>query len=373
MSEIKCAAVLGAGVMGSQIAAHLTNCGVRALLFDLNQESAEQGIATARKLKPAPFYDSRTYSQITPCNYDDHLEQLQQADWVVEVIAERLDWKHQLYQRILPYLREDAIISSNTSGILLKELIANLPTEVSSRFIITHFFNPPRYLPLVEVVPGALAEKSLTEFIEFLQGQLGKRVVLTGDTPNFIANRLGVFGLLLTMRKTLEYGLSITDADALTGSLLGRPKSATFRTADVVGLDTVVHVTRTSREQALDDLERSYFTAPDILQQLVDDGRLGQKSGAGFYKKVGKGTIHELDPGTLEYVPPQKSRFDGVRLAKNWKHFGRSISALYYSDDKAGRYIFDILSDSFIYAVNYIPHFAETIQDVDHAMMWGYG
>jgi len=373
MSQIKQVAVLGAGVMGSQIAAHLTNCGVGALLYDLNQELAEQGIATARKLKPSPFYDSRTYSQIKPCNYDDHPELLQDVDWVVEVIAERLDWKQQLYQRIVPHLHKDAVISSNTSGILLQDLTAGLPDDVANRFIITHFFNPPRYLPLVEIVAGKMSGKPLDNFIEFLQGTLGKRVVMTNDTPNFIANRLGIFGLLLTMRKALEYGLSITDTDALTGSLLGRPKSATFRTADVVGLDTVVHVTGTSRDHSLEELEKGYFTPPEFLQQLVDDGRLGQKSGAGFYKKIGKGVIHELNPATLDYQPAAKSRFDGVRLAKNWKDFGRSVSALYYSDDKSGRFIFDILSETFLYAVNYMPHFAENLQDIDHSMMWGYG
>jgi len=373
MSDIKCAAVLGAGVMGSQLAAHFTNCGVKALLFDLNQELAEQGIVTARKLKPSPLYDSRTADAITPCNYDDHLERLQEADWVVEVIAERLDWKQELYRRIAPHLRAEVVISSNTSGILLQDLVAEMPAEFAGRFIITHFFNPPRYLPLVEVVPGALAAEPLADFIEFLQGVLGKRAVITADTPNFIANRLGVFGLLHTIRKTAEYNLSITDVDALTGSLLGRPKSATFRTADVVGLDTVIHATATSRDHAVDAAEAEYFALPEVIQQLVDDGRLGQKSGAGFYKKIEKGVIHELNLETLDYLPTEKSRFDGVRLAKNWKDFGRSLSALYYSEDKAGRFIFDILSDTFLYAVNYMPHFAEHLQDMDHAMMWGYG
>ena len=373
MAAIKKVAVLGAGVMGAQIAAHLTNCGIPVILFDLNRELVEKGRAMTRKLKPSPYYDVRTADQIEAGDYDHDLPRLGEADWVVEVIAEKLEWKLDLYDRLLPHLKPTAILSSNTSGILMRELVQRLPDAVAQRFCITHFFNPPRYLPLVELITPEGGAENFRDLVELIQERLGKRIVFTRDTPNFIANRIGVFGMLDTIRRTREYGLSVADVDALTGTLIGRQKSATFRTADVVGLDTVIHASGTSFSHAVDAYEKQAFAVPEVLQKLVERGDLGQKTGAGFYKKVDKKTILQLDLETLEYVPSVKNRFDGIRLAKNWKDFAHAVSALYYSDDKAGRFIFTILSDSFLYAWNYLEHFAETPEDVDHAMQWGYG
>jgi len=315
--KIEKVGVLGAGVMGAQIAAHITNAGLPVLMFDMSQEIVEKGLEFCKGLKPKPFFNPKNADMITPLNYDDHLEQLKECDWVVEVIAEKLEWKKQLYIRIQPYIGNNAIISTNTSGINLSDLVQEMPKEMASRFCLTHFFNPPRYLPLVEVVAGDNTKPEVIEQIsDFLENTLGKGVVLAKDTPNFIANRIGVFGMMTVLDVEKKLKLSVEDVDALTGTLIGREKSATFRTADVVGLDTLSYVTNNAYEKCVDDESLEIFKLPDYVQTIIDNGWLGQKSGQGFYKKIEKGVIHSLDLITLEYTPQKKSRFKGIGLAK---------------------------------------------------------
>ena len=262
--KIEKVAVLGTGVMGAQLAAHLTNANIPVLGFDINQEVAEIGIETSSKLKPSAYYNPKTIEMITPLNYDDHLDQISECDWIIEVIAERLDWKQELYKKIQPHLKKNAIITSNTSGISASELISKMDNDMARRFFITHFFNPPRYMKLVEIIPSEKTDTNLIpQFSLFLEEELGKGVVYAKDTPNFIANRIGVYGMMVTLDEARKKNLSIEDVDALTGTLIGRPKSATFRTSDIVGLDTMCFVANTAYEKCTDDLERDVFIIPE--------------------------------------------------------------------------------------------------------------
>ena len=318
--KIEKVAVLGTGVMGAQIAAHLTNAKIPVLAFDISQEIAKKGVEASTKLKPSAYYNPKTVEMITPLNYEDHIDQISECDWVIEVIAERLDWKQDLYKKIQPHLKKEAVITSNTSGISIAELIDGMDKDMAGRFFITHFFNPPRYMKLVEIIQSEKTDTDLiTPMAVFLEETLGKGVVYAKDTPNFIANRIGVYGMMVTLDEARKKKLSIEDVDGLTGSLIGRPKSATFRTADVVGLDTMCFVANTAYEKCINDPERETFKIPDYLQKMVDNEWLGQKSKQGFYKKIDKGVIHSIDLDTLEYTPQNKKRYPGVRLAK--EHF----------------------------------------------------
>jgi len=339
MSEkINHVAVLGAGVMGAQLAGHLANAGIPSTLFDISQELAEQGVKTLTSLRPAPLYKPKNVELITPCNYEDHVEKIQEADWVLEAVAERLDIKLTVYKTILPHLKPTAILSSNTSGIPLTDLTAELPEDVAERFLITHFFNPPRYMRLLELVKGPQTRQEVYDTMaEFGRTVLGKGIVHAKDTPNFIGNRIGVYGLMVTIQTAIRMGLTVEEVDKLTGTLVGRPKSATFRTADVVGLDTLAHVARTSYERGENDPERDIFKNPPILDELLNSGRLGQKTKAGFYKKEGK-EILSVNLETGEYGPQKRVRFDGYRIARDRSKVGDKIAALAYSDDKAGQF-----------------------------------
>ena len=240
-------AVLGAGVMGAQIAGHFANAGIPALLFDISQELAQKGTDGLTKLKPAPLYKPKNAELVTPCNYDEHLKRLSEVDLVIEAVAERLDIKHAVYNNIVPHLKESVILTANTSGIPLEDLTTVLPETLKKRFMIIHFFNPPRYMRLLELVKGPDTEDAVYDMIaKFGEDVLGKGIVHAKDTPNFIGNRIGVFGMAVTMKTAIEQGLTVEEVDKLTGTVVGRPKSATFRTADVVGLDTMINVQRTS-------------------------------------------------------------------------------------------------------------------------------
>ncbi|MGY8816136.1 MAG: 3-hydroxyacyl-CoA dehydrogenase family protein, partial [Gammaproteobacteria bacterium] len=240
-------AVLGAGVMGAQIAGHFTNAGIPALLFDINQELAQKGVDGLTKLKPAPLYKPKNAELVTACNYDDHVERLSEVDLVIEAVAERIDIKHAVYNNIVPYLKKTVILTSNTSGIPLGDLTIVLPDSLKKRFMITHFFNPPRYMRLLELVKGPDTDDGVYDMIsEFGEDILGKGIVHAKDTPNFIGNRIGVYGMAVTMNTAIKQGLTVEEVDKLTGTVVGRPKSATFRTADVVGLDTMINVSNTS-------------------------------------------------------------------------------------------------------------------------------
>jgi 3-hydroxyacyl-CoA dehydrogenase len=370
--KIEKVAVLGAGVMGAQLAGHLANTGIPSYLFDINQELAQKGIETLTKLKPAPLYHPKNTTLITPCNYEDHLEKIKEADWIVEAVAEQLDIKHKVYQKVTPYLKASAIITSNTSGIPLADLTTAFPKPLKERFMVTHFFNPPRYLHLLELIRSEYtADEVYSTMAEFGENVLGKGIVHAKDTTNFIGNRIGTYGIMITIKLALEMGLTVEEADKLTGTIVGRPKSATFRTADIVGLDTIAHVANGSYDRSKEDEERDIFKIPEILQLLIDDGRLGQKSKAGFYRKDGK-IIYSVDLKTGEYGPMKKVLFDGFRLAKEHKITGEKIAAMAYSDDKAGHFFWEILARTLIYAANRIPEISDDILNIDNAMKWGF-
>ena len=367
-------AILGSGVMGSQIAAHLTNAKIPVLVFDLSQEVAQKGIDFSRSLKPNPYYSPRYADQITVCNYDDHLKRLQECSWIIEVIAERLDWKQELYRKILPHLNPQAVVTSNTSGLGIASLMSGMPIEFRQRFFITHFFNPPRYMKLVEIITGPDTDPTLIPpMVKVLEEVMGKGVVYAEDTPNFVANRIGIFGMMATLAATRQFKLTIEDVDALTGSIIGRPKSATFRTADVVGLDTLAFVAANSYENCPEDEERDILKIPPFLQQLLKNKWLGQKTGQGFYKKIAKGVIHVLDLETMEYRPQKKRHFDGIRLARGETHLPGKLRALVHSADVAGQFTWRIMGDTLLYAAKRLGEITSDIVNIDRAMCWGYG
>ena len=371
--KIEKAAVLGAGVMGAQIAGHLANAGIPSLLFDINQALAEKGLETLTTLKPAPLFDKKNTKLITPCNYDEHLGKLQEADWVLEAVAEKIEIKHKVYENIIPHLKDTAILTSNTSGIPLADLTQVMTDDLKSRFMITHFFNPPRYMYLLELVKGKHTSDDVYQAMaDFGEDVLGKGIVHAKDTPNFIGNRIGVFSMGVTFHTAVKQDLTVEEVDKLTGTIVGRPKSATFRTADVVGLDTMVNVSKTTYEKVVDDSERDMFAIPAILQKLVDDGRLGQKTKAGFYKKTEDGIL-SVDMKTGEYKPQKKVRFDGFRLAKDQTSTAGKIKALATSDDKAGKFFWETMARGLIYSANRIPEISDDIVNIDNAIKWGFG
>lgn len=371
--KIEKVAVLGAGIMGAQIAGHLANAGIPSYLFDINDELAKNGVDSLTSLKPAPLYKPKNAELVKPCTYENDIEKIAEVDWVLEAVVERLDIKEKVYNSLLPHLKDTAILSSNTSGIPLADLTASLPDDLKKRFMITHFFNPPRYMQLLELVRGELTtDDTYNTMIEFGESILGKGIVHAKDTPNFIGNRIGVYGMMTTMNLAIQQGLTVEEVDKLTGPITGRPKSATFRTADVVGLDTMRHVSKTTYEKALDDEERDMFKIPEILNQLVDSGRLGQKTKAGFYKKNEDRSIHSVDFKTGEYSPQEKVRFDCFRVAKDRQKLPDKLKALCYGDDRGSKYFWEITAKTLIYSANRIPEISDDIVNIDNAMRWGY-
>ena len=372
--NIEKVAVLGAGVMGAQIAGHLANAGIPSYLFDINDELGKNGMDSLTSLKPAPLYKPKNAELVTPCTYDNDIEKIAEVDWVLEAVVERLDIKEQVYNNLLPHLKDTAILTSNTSGIPLTDLTSSLPDGVKQRFMITHFFNPPRYMQLLELVRGEqTSDETYKTMVEFGESVLGKGIVHAKDTPNFIGNRIGVYGMMTTMNLAIKQGLTVEEVDKLTGPISGRPKSATFRTADVVGLDTMRHVSKTTYEKALDDEERDMFIIPDILNQLIDSGRLGQKTKAGFYKKNEDRSIHSVDFKTGEYTPQEKVRFDCFRIAKDRQKLPDKLKALCYGDDRGSKYFWEITAKTLIYSANRIPEISDDIVNIDNAMKWGFG
>ncbi len=371
-------AVLGAGVMGAQIAAHLVNVGVPVVLFDLPaKEGPKSGIATRaiealKKLKPAPLGMPEDAVLIEPANYEEHLGKLAECDLVIEAIAERMDWKIDLYQRIAGSIAPHAIVASNTSGLSITKLSEALPAAIRPRFCGIHFFNPPRYMALVELIstPGTEAEV-LDQLEAFVTTTLGKSVVRAKDTPNFIANRVGIAGMLSTIRQAETFGLPVDVVDDLTGKKLGRASSGTFRTADVVGLDTMAHVVKTLQDHLAGDPFFALYATPPVLARLIEAGTLGQKSGAGFYKKVGK-DILRLDPAKADYVPAG-GKADAIvdRILK--KPAPERLKLLRESSHPQAQFLWAILRDGFHYAAVHLQDIADNARDVDFAMRWGFG
>ena len=372
--KIKKVAVLGAGVMGAQIAGHLGNAGIPSYLFDMNKELSEKGKSTLTSLKPKPLYKPKNVDLVTICTYDDDIEKISEVDWVIEVVVERLDIKETIYQKLLPHLKKKAILTSNTSGIPLQDLTKNLPDNVKERFMITHFFNPPRYMQLLELVRGKeTTDETYETMMEFGESVLGKGIVHAKDTPNFIGNRIGVYGMMIAINLAQEHGLTVEEVDKLTGPISGRPKSATFRTADVVGLDTLKNVSLTTYDKAQEDEERDIFQIPAILESLIASDRLGQKTKAGFYKKNEDRSIHSVDLKTGEYSPMGQVRFDCFRIAKDRQRLSDKITALCFGDDRGSKYFWEITAKMLIYSANRVPEISDDILNIDNAMKWGFG
>jgi 3-hydroxyacyl-CoA dehydrogenase len=378
--QVKQVAVLGAGVMGAQIAAHLVNVRVPVLLFDLAAtEGDKSGIAIKaieglKKLKPAPLGVADDAILITPANYDEHLERLRECDLIIEAIAERMDWKLDLYRKIAPFVGERAIVASNTSGLSISKLGEALPEVLKPRFCGIHFFNPPRYMQLVELIATPATEAKVLDDLEsFATSTLGKGVVRAKDSPNFIANRIGIAGMLATMKEVEKYGLSFDVVDDLTGKRLGRAGSGTFRTADVVGLDTMGHVIKTLQDTLSLDTDPFYesFATPEVLKALLAKGHLGQKTGAGFYKKVGR-EILRFESESQDYVPAGATA-DEVYGRMLKKPAGERLKLLRESEGAQGRFLWAILRNGFHYAAVHLESIAETARDVDLCLRWGFG
>jgi len=398
MRQINRVAVLGSGVMGATIAAHLANAGLTVELLDmvpkeLNEDEqangltlddpqvrnriAAAGLAGLQKLKPAPFYLPEYARQIRVGNFDDDLARLAQCDWVIEVVIEHLPIKLQLLEKIVPHLQPDAILSTNTSGLSVNAMAKALPEQFRGHFLVTHFFNPPRYMRLMEIVSCAETDSELVRTLaDFISRRLGKGVVYAKDTANFIANRIGVYAIFKGMQHMQEMGLSVEVVDAVAGPATARPKSAAFRTADLVGNDTLVHVANNSYELLPDDEERDVFKIPEFLQTMIKEGLLGNKTRKGFYQKIkdeqGKSTILAYNWQTGEYAPAEKPQFASLAAVKLVDDPAQKVRMVVEGQDQAADYAWRTLRDTLIYTVNRIPEIADDVVNVDNAMKWGF-
>ena len=397
MREIKKAAVIGAGTMGSGIAAHLAGVGIETYLLDivpkeLTEEEKKKGLtlkdAKVRnrivagglertlKSRPAAFYDLEDKELITIGNIEDNLDFLKEVDWIVEVVFERLDVKRNIFSIIEKNRKKDSIVSSNTSGISLRAILEGLSSELKSHSLITHFFNPVRYMRLLEVVPVEETDKEVLNFmLDLGEKVLGKGVVIAKDTPNFIANRVGVFGMMYLIKVMVEEGYKIEEIDKIFGPALGRPKSAVFRTADLVGLDVLKDVSKNMYENLSDDEMRSIYQLPEFMVKMVEKRLLGAKTKQGFYKKAvveGKTDYQVLDYNTLEYRSQEKVKFNSLSQAKGIEDVGERIKAVCSSDDRAGKIAWKAISGTLIYAGNRIPEIADNIYSIDNALKWGF-
>ncbi len=376
---VKKVAVLGAGVMGAQIAAHCVNAKVPVVLFDLPaKEGPKNGIVlraieNLKKLNPAPLGNKDDAALIQVANYEDDLEVLKGCDLIIEAIAERMDWKHDLYKKVAPHIGPQTLFASNTSGLSITALSEGFDTDLKARFCGVHFFNPPRYMHLVELIPTTATRPEILDQLEgFLTTTLGKGVVRAFDTPNFIANRVGIFGMLATIHEAEKYGLSFDVVDDLTGAKLGRAKSGTFRTADVVGLDTMGHVIRTMQDNLREDPFFPVYQTPAVLEKLVGAGALGQKTGAGFYKKMGK-DILRFDATKNDYVPSDAKADDLVARILKEKDAVKKMKALREASNPQAQFLWAIFRDIFHYIAVHLASIADNARDVDFALRWGFG
>lgn len=372
-------AVLGAGVMGAQIAAHLANARVPTLLFDLPAKMGDKNaivlkaLDALKKQKPAPFACMNAMGALQAANYDDHLHLLKDCDLVIEAIAERLDWKAELYRKVGPHLGEQTLFVTNTSGLSINRLVEHLPIELRSRFCGVHFFNPPRYMQLVEIIPSIHSDPVMLDGLErFLVTTLGKGVIRAKDTPNFVANRVGVFSMLATMANAEKLGIRFDIVDDLTGPRVGRPKSATFRTADVVGLDTFAHVVKTMQDTLPNDPWHALFKLPEWMQTLIHNGALGAKSKIGVYKKVGK-QMFVFDPLLGDYVGAGEKADEAVKEILKISDPAARLSALRESSHPQAQFLWACYCDVFHYISYHLADIAHCARDIDFAIRWGFG
>jgi 3-hydroxyacyl-CoA dehydrogenase len=393
--RIEKAVVLGAGTMGSRIAAHFANAGLPCVLLDIvppnlpanappgdRNKFVRAGLEAAKKSKPAAFFTAPLAEKIAIGNFDDDLARCAEADWIIEVVAENLEIKRNLLARVAQFRKPGAIVTTNTSGLPVHLIAEGLPEEFQQHWAGTHFFNPPRYLKLVEVIPGPKTSQEVVDSLtEFCDRRLGKGVVVAKDTPNFIANRIGTFSMLNALRLMSTLGMTVEEVDACTGPAVGWPKSATFRTADIVGLDVLVHVVRNIYETAPNDESRESYRVPALVEEMAKRGWLGDKAGQGFYKKVkgeGEKEILTLDVNTMEYRPRQKARFASLEMGKAIEDTRDRLRALVapvlegQKGDKAQQFLWGSLSEMCLYAARRVPEISGSIVDVDRALRWGF-
>lgn len=387
VTPIRRVAVLGAGTMGAQIAGILANQGVPCDLLDLADEQAqdpagrnriaEQGKQRLLKLTPAPVYGSDVLKLITTGNFHDDLHRLREADWVIEAVVERLDVKRAIWAQAAQHLRPDAIASSNTSGIPIASIAEALPPTLRRRFLGTHFFNPPRYLRLLEVIPTTETEPSVVRAIShFAEYTLGKGVIIAKDVPNFVTNRIGCYGFLVTLRAMEEFGLGFDDVDAITGPVIGRPNSATFRTLDLVGIDIFVQVCDNTRGFVQEAWEQACYDVPAYIREMLKRGWMGDKGGQGFYKRVrdaGAMQVLVLDPKTMDYRPRRRMQAPSLEAARKVEDLGQRLRMLVGADDPAGRFAWRVLSQTLVYSARKVGEVADDIASIDRGMSWGFG
>jgi len=380
MRVIERVAVLGAGTMGSRIAAHFANAGVPALLLDLVPEGegdrnrlARKALEAALKQRPGAFFIEEAARLVEPGNFEDDLARIGECDWVIEAVVEDLEIKRALWQRAAPLAHQDAILSTNTSGLRPSEIAVDLPPDARRRFLGAHFFNPPRYLHLMELVPTAETEPELVRAVaRFCELRLGKGVVEARQTPNFIANRIGCFFGATVHRLMMEGDYTIEEVDELTGPLIGLPRTASFRLLDLIGLDVWAAVLKTLEEQAAGDAWRERFTLPPFLSEMIRRGWLGEKTGQGFYRRTASGEIEVLDWKTLEYHPRRPPSLPPAETARNIEELPARLRFLVQAEDRAGAFLWKLLRDLFLYAAARIPEIADRVVEVDRAMRWGY-
>jgi 3-hydroxyacyl-CoA dehydrogenase len=393
--RIEKAVVLGAGTMGARIAAHFANAGLPCILLDIVPPGVAQdapvdarnkivraGLEAAKRAKPAAFFTASLAERIAIGNFDDDLGRCAEADWIIEVVAENLEIKKNLLARVAQFRKPGAIVTTNTSGLPVHLIAEGMSEEFQQHWAGTHFFNPPRYLKLVEVIPGPRTSPEVLETLSaFCDRRLGKGVVVAKDTPNFIANRIGTFSMLNALRLLGAMGMTVEEVDACTGPAIGQPKSATFRTADLVGLDVLLHVVKNIYETVPNDESREMYRVPALVEEMARRGWLGDKTGQGFYKRVkgeGEREILALDVNTMEYRPRQKARFPSLENGKTIEDTTERLRSLIgpvlegQKSDKAQQFLWGLLSETCLYAARRVPEISDRVADVDRAMRWGF-
>ena len=378
MGRINSVAVLGAGTMGAQIAAHFANAGLQTLLLDITADAAKQGLEHARRLKPGPAFTPDTWNLVTTGSFDADLTRIRESDWILEAIVERLDIKQGLLEKVDAMRRAGSIVSSNTSGIPIAALAEGRSDDFRRHWLGTHFFNPPRYLHLLEVIPTPETTRDVVESIShFADHRLGKGVVIAKDSPNFIGNHIGLYGMMRILAAVADGDYTIDEVDAITGPALGRPKSATFRTLDLAGLDILGHVVNNLHERTGPTLGRDVWTLPPFFLQMLERGLTGEKTGQGFYKRVkqadGQSKILTIDPATLEYRERQSPRLESLEASASIRDVHERVRTLFQGQDKVSRFLRETLAPTLIYTATVTPSIAHSPDDVDRVMRWGFG